>query len=271
MKLNQRVRLEIAVYISVAALAVPAIIASLYLKNPVLQNLLLNIGAAFLSVAFLFFLVNRFFGINENGIQSDKIEHLIQLAERKTTDLIDENEARNRFLLEKLITSCEELDAVSFNLTDFLITFWALIVERVKQGAKIRLIVIDPASCAYPVIDKNSPPHKPFDQSIHETLTRVQKIQKILAQEKKLKGSFEFKLTCWIPSCGLIIVNPKSKTKCGVMKISIHSPHYSTPHDESNLNIVLSQIEQSRWYDYFLNQFEKLWQEAYLWNGNIPN
>lgn len=270
MKLNQRIRLEIAVYLCVAALAVPAIVASLYLENLLLQNLLISVAASFLSVAFLFFLVNRFFGINENGVQSDKIEHLIKLAERRTSDLLDENEARNRFLLKELISSSEELDAISYNLSDFLITFWSLIIERVKQGAKIRLIAIDPSSCAYPVIDKSSPPHKPFDRSIHETLSRVQQIQKILAQEKRLKGSFEFRLTCWIPSCGLIIINPKLRTKGGMMKISIHSPHYSTPHDESNLNIVLSQVEHDRWYTYFLNQFEKLWQESYPWDGNIP-
>src|SRR5438094_526996 len=133
MKLNQRVRLEIAVYITVAALAIPTIAAAFYLTNPLVQSLLINIGAAFLTVAFLYFLVNRFFEINENDIPSDKIGHLMQLAERRTSDLLDDNEARNRFLLKELISSCEELNAVSFNLSDFINTFWALIVERVKQ------------------------------------------------------------------------------------------------------------------------------------------
>lgn len=271
MKSNQRRKLEVAVYIVIGALAIPSFVGAVLLVETPIQDFLLNIAADFFGVAFLFFLVNRFFALDSEDTVSNQVDRLIHLAEQGFNVLVEEEEARQRLDIKKLLTTCHQLDILSFTLTEFLHEFQAQISECVCRGARVRILVIDPQSTAREVIYQNSAEHRPYDRDIVLTLSYIQKIQEMIAGgNKQVKGGFDFKLTKWIPSCGLIIVDPNLKLESSMMKVTLHSPHYKTPGHESNLNIVFSHRDQPKWFGYFEEQFNRLWEESYLWNGVFP-
>ena len=69
-KIKSYQKLEIGAYIVVFCLAVPSFILAKSIDDTHLQGFLINISATFFGVGFLFFLLNRFFGIEIQKIQS---------------------------------------------------------------------------------------------------------------------------------------------------------------------------------------------------------
>jgi hypothetical protein len=95
-------------------------------------------------------------------------------------------------------------------------------------------------------------------------MPKTQKRFKILENElvkasRKPKGSFKVKYTTWIPSCSLTIFNRKSDD--GILKLKVYPILYSTPSSEITVHRVLNKKEHRIWFDYFANQFERLWNE----------
>ena len=84
----------------------------------------------------------------------------------------------------------------------------------------------------------------------------ISDVEKKLSSDGKSKGSFEFHLTDWIPSCSMIIF--KYGPNKGIARISIQNPSLRQ-HAEGRRAIVLPHPEYADDFEYFAGQFDALW------------
>ncbi len=252
MSRSQRRKFGIAVYLSVGALAVALAVIGVNYAQGALRDLALNLATDFLGVALLFFIVNQFFGLDAEGAASDRVEALLRQIERKQSILASSAEARQRFPVKELLASARQADILGYSLKGFLDEYRNLLTERVQEGTKVRVLVIKPSSQAHAVIQENSRLFT-FDAEIELSLGYVRQIKELLSKQGgQVKGTFELKLTSWIPSCALVIIDPTLET--GIVKVAINSPYYKT-HPKDRLYLVLEKQEQPLWFDYYAGEF----------------
>lgn len=153
------------------------------------------------------------------------------------------------------LAAAEQIFIAGVTLSRTVRTYLGIFEERLKAGASIRLIIIDPQSNvveqaalrSFGVTDARYYPNR-----IRPTLD----IFKILASLPNLKGSLELSLLPFLPSFGLIMIDP-DKTE-GKIYVEIYQ------HKSVALNpaFVLERGSEPTWYDFFREQFDLLWDSA---------
>lgn len=258
MKLTQKIRFEIAVYLALASLAISmAIISDTFIEGTV-KAFVISVASGLFGVAILFFLLNRLFGITTGP---EDVKHaIVRLAEERSTLVSDNAAARKLFHIDELLKTTRSLWIVGYNVESFLNHFRDSIVACVQRGGNVRILIIDPASKAREVIRENSSRHI-FEKNLSLSFTHASYITDHLKNRPgRSRGRFELKLTKWIPSCAMIIVNPKFDS--GTMKVSVNTPHYDTPRGGGRLNMIFRRSIDRYWFNYFVIQYERLWEEA---------
>lgn len=267
MKWSQQRKIEVAVYIIVLSLAIILGAIGIIFLSGTFRDFFINLSADFLGVAILFFLVNRFFGLDQESTIQQQFDMVRNLIENKFGVLNDVKESKDKFNFEKLLQSAEQVDVIGYNLTSFLDEFRGKIIEQVQKGTKVRVIVVDPNSLAREMMYKHSTLHL-YDKDIIQTFGFVNYINDGLSR-KGQKKKFEFRVIDWIPSCSLIIVDANKST--GIMNVKVNTPSYRTPKYESRLHLIFTQTEQPKWFEFFAKQFNELWEYSYPWDGSYPH
>jgi hypothetical protein len=266
-KIRQQ-RFKQAVYIAIFSFALLLLLLGFISKEGYWRDLSLNIGTDLLGVVLLFFIVNKFFGLDTEDNVSERIEKLLDNLDRREDILCDNKEGIERFQFELLAQSLKELDVVGINLAEFLQEFYDQIICRVQDGAIVRILIIDPHSQARELINRNTTVND-FDGNVQRALGYAQKIQKgLINNSKRSKGSFEVHLINWVPSFSAIIVDKSLLT--GTAKIAVYSLHYEIPVYSGRLNILAPRKEQSKWFDYCVDQFNRAWEIGIKWDGMLP-
>lgn len=256
MKLNSKKKLEIGAYIVTMALAVPSYGLARIAKDELVQDLLINLAATFAGVGFLFFLLNRFFGIDNDPV--DKIKDLLKNITESKGNLVSLNERRKRFPVGKNLFDAKNVNVLGNTLINFLDVHRELIIEKVQSGVSIRLLLINPSSKASDIF-REVWEYSTFDSDIQRSFTLIESIQKALSKVGKLKGNFEVRLVPWIPSCTMIIVDPESNN--GKATIGINNLNYSTSVNNRPY-LVLEKHIHTHWLNYYNQEFDKLWNVA---------
>ena len=267
-KQKHQERLKTAVYISIMSFSFLLLTVSYYVENGYWYDLTINTGLSLLSVGILFFIVNKFFGLDAEDKHSKRFEYLLDILEKKSGLLFDKKTAFDQFNFDTMVHSAKEIDVVGYNLAEFFKEYYGTIAERVTQGAHVRVVIVDPSDTARDLFMCNSSLGD-FDGHVTRTLYYFKYIRELANNSRKVAGSFEVRFTNWIPSYSMISVDRSSKS--GNIKASIYSIHYRIPEHVADLNIVLERKEHPKWFDYFINQYEKIWEISEAWDGSIPN
>lgn len=258
---KQQQRFKVAVYISIISIAIALIIAGYFIKtDDFWKNLTLNVATDLLGVGLLFFIVNKFFGLDTDENLLKRLESAIGILDRRVSVLNDREESRKKFHLAEILQTAQEIDIVGWNLASVLEEIYDPIIKRVLAGARVRIMITDPTSMARDLISQNTVIHD-FDGLCQRAIKYVKIIEEQLEKSpRKVKGSFEFRVLNWIPSCHVFIVN--SDHISGVAKVEVYSLHYRIPAREGGLSIVINRSDQPQWFDYFVNQFDKTWSNG---------
>ncbi len=127
--------------------------------------------------------------------------------------------------------------------------------RRLKSGAAICCAIIDPKSGAVSQATLRS--HGVTEDGFYESRIKptvdLLKVLNCLAGEA---GSLELRLLPYVPSFGIIAIDPTEAD--GVIYVEIHR-HKSL---EDNPIFKLERERDQRWYDYFLRQYDVLWDSA---------
>lgn len=130
----------------------------------------------------------------------------------------------------------------------------SILIDKLKDSCEVRFILLDPQSKA---VEARSvglfSATKPeiLRNDINRTLEQLCELKK-----QKNKGSLKIRLTNYIPSYGIVIIDPDKNKGLIIVELYPFLTRYcDRPHFE------LKKTD-GKWYDYFLNQYNSLWDAS---------
>ena len=149
--------------------------------------------------------------------------------------------------------AADEIDLLGYTFVGFIDELRTSILERLRQGARIRILLVDPTTIAGKLMMQQNP-HTKYPCDVRIVLDRYEEIK-----GQEACANMELRLLRWIPSCSMVILNGSKES--GRMKIGIYPLAYSTRMDE-RAYFSLARGDDQRWYPVFLAQYNKLWERA---------
>lgn len=175
--------------------------------------------------------------------------------------MLSNDQAREKFKIKESFQNAIRIDALGYNLMSLLNDTRDIIIERVNEGANIRILIIKSDSKASELISLNSSTNI-FSHTVDATQSHIKYINDALAisNNNKTKGSFDIKYINWVPSCTLIFAYYKHEKD--LLKVSINTPYYKTPKPRGRLNLILTKENDYDWFEFYKEQFENLWNST---------
>jgi hypothetical protein len=192
-------------------------------------------------------------------------EEILLLLQRKlkgeNSPLLWQSHSREVFELKKLVDEAKSIDLLGYTQLGMLRDFKSSLIRALTNGARIRILIINPEGSAAKLMRHALPDASKIDLSTQLALNYIAEIRETLGMTKgQLKGSFEIKLIDWIPSCNMIIVNDHYETGIMSVRLNTISLNPKLPFQEK-LYLILTRSENDQEFTYFLSQFEDLWQD----------
>jgi len=170
--------------------------------------------------------------------------------------LISGVESRVQLNLPERLKSFRTLELLGYNLASVLRDIRDPIVNAINQnGAVVRIIVLDIESEAGITVESHSNrPHLIIPEMVNG-LEHIRDIQKRILPHTT--GRLEVKITSWIPSCNMILID--SNDENGIGKIGINSPAFRQPMT-GRIGLIFTRKEFATELDYFVKSFHALWE-----------
>jgi hypothetical protein len=151
--------------------------------------------------------------------------------------------------------SAREIALIGATLSRTVIQHAGVFERRLKSGASIRCAIIDPKSGAASQQRLRSigvTEDSFYEIRIKPTVDLLQIVNSLAGE----MGSLELRFLPYVPSFGIIAIDPAEAD--GVIYVDIYR-HKSL---EDNPIFKLERQCDQRWYDYFLRQYDVLWESA---------
>ena len=129
-----------------------------------------------------------------------------------------------------------------------------------KKDGELRVIIQDP--------NKTDAVNILIDQLDESTVFQVQyltdELQNTLKQFKLIQswnvdGTFDFKLLDYSPGFSLVLIDPHKNS--GQIIVEVHGLHNEST--DSRMHLVITKKESERWFIYWQQQYERMWQKAH--------
>ncbi len=158
--------------------------------------------------------------------------------------------------LDEEISDFTELYVVAMNMRRTLTNYYGIFEHKLKDGANLRFLLVDPTSDAVPIIAERNYVYRDVEklqEAIQSTLDNLS----YLAKTKPVKGSLEFKVLRFVPSFGMTLVNPERPD--GKIRVDLYP--YRVPPD-TYPSFWVTRESDEHWYQFFLEQFYLLWESG---------
>jgi hypothetical protein len=149
-----------------------------------------------------------------------------------------------------------ELCVSGMNLRRVATSHFGLFEGRLSEGANLRFLLVDPDSDAVPIIaDRNYVYRDPekLKAAIESSLESLVR----LGTGRPIKGSIEIRVLRYVPSYGLTLVDPDRLT--GRIRVDLY-PYRVPP--ENYPCFWIEGKTNGKWYQFFRDQFQALWDAA---------
>jgi hypothetical protein len=152
-------------------------------------------------------------------------------------------------------SQAREIWACGYSLINLLSTCEGFFVTRLKDGCNLRFLLLSPKSDATRALDTlvSSRPGE-LIEDIKSSLARLERIR--TSANSKEVGLLEVHLLKVVPTYSLIVVDPGKPQ--GYVHVEPYPSYYGLPLDVGRPHFTLTQSE-GRWYRFFCNQFELIW------------
>jgi hypothetical protein len=137
--------------------------------------------------------------------------------------------------------------------------FLYVLGQRLSAGANIRFVVLDPESeslLEQAVLQSFNAPIGFYRDTISTTETVVE----ALAKTQNSKGKVEIGYLPYVPSFGLILIDPFEPH--GTCYVEIYQHRSAEPHPTFELHAK----DDPHWFAFFRDQFEKMWSSSRIKN-----
>lgn len=264
MNKKQKQLYALAVYLLLAALAVIFALIGIhyYQEDHPMRGLLINLSTELAGVVLIFFVVNQLFLLDRDRDVFKEIEFLRNDIRARFSPLAWEAAGRDRFKLETYLYEAQSTDFLGYTLANLLGAFREPLAKSIRKGTHVRILLVDSASAAGELMRDFMGDTEVLVRDTKRSFKYISHIKELLEEIGDVKGSLTVRMTSWIPSCNMIIVEGEKET--GVAKIGINTPTLRLPigrEYRDRLFLILSREEYPREFTYFKNQFDLLWND----------
>ena len=143
--------------------------------------------------------------------------------------------------------------------------------EQLLQGAKIRILIIDPNSSALGTAEARSeiPSTGYYRSKLDATFQDLSYLQQVQSKSAT-KGSLEVRLISFPPSFALYSFDANRPSAQLVVEMYPHITGWEkTPvfHLTPGPVFNLMPMSDGQWYEYFVKQFEAMWERSSKWEA----
>jgi len=170
--------------------------------------------------------------------------------------------------IDAYIQSANQIDLCGVTLTTTVNKLFGNIRERLGQGAKIRLLVIDPDSLAAQMSAQRSTGTDDVDYyltRLRATLKDIKYLQEgwtetgVQKGGSKEKGGLSVRLLSYAPSYGIASLDAGGSNGIVFVEVYPHKAYKVQP------AFNLTPHRDGEWYKFFVDQFEQMWNDAKPW------
>jgi hypothetical protein len=128
-----------------------------------------------------------------------------------------------------------------------------------KPEGMLRVVILDPSNdqavqlAVHQLDDSLDYPAQDFRDSLAATERQLRAMR-----GWKVRGNYDFKLLDYNPGFSLVAINPTSRN--GRVIVEFHGFHNEAT--SSRMHIELTRQQSERWYDYWTEQFQRIWETA---------
>jgi len=244
-KLTSRNRLEIGAYLVTLALAVPSYVWAVKAGDTALRDFLINISATFAGVGFLFFLLNRFFGLDSTTVLGTEEVSATSFFKDDIADL------RGRFRKAKSIA----INGMTLSSTST--KYRKDFKDCLERGGEVRIIVVDPNLPVLDVAANRFSKHQDASKIRRECEQALDNFGTLWEQEGKRKP-IQVRLCNAVPPYGMWLIDADSPN--AEIWVEIYSFR-----GEFEPALHLLPFRDGDWFNFFREQFEILWGSSCEW------
>ena len=243
---TQKQKLEIGAYLVTVALAFPLYFLATKYENTSWGDFLINISATLAGAGFLFFLLNRFFGV-----------------EMERSAINDQNVSAEKFFkydFDDLREKIRNAKSVCINGVTLSRTSNSFLLDLricIEKGGNVKIMIIDPEKPAIEQAAKRNKRHQNHEKLRRECLIALDNFETLWDTPLNRKR-FEVRLSDVAPTFGVWVINGDSRNA------EIWAEIYSF-RGEKDPAMMLTPHKDGAWFDYFKTQFEMLWHESTPW------
>jgi hypothetical protein len=169
-----------------------------------------------------------------------------------------------------MLQSANKIDLCGVTLTNTINMQFSVLRERLEAGAKIRILLIEPDSKAIEMSAERSINARDiayYRRRLESSLSDLEYLYKSnedikwIHKKPSKKGMLAVRFLSYAPSFGMTCLD--GDTKQGVLYVEIfpHKQGYKTAP-----KFELTVGNDKKWYAYFLEQFEQMWEAAKPWD-----
>jgi len=191
--------------------------------------------------------------IKLDNILSQQQELSTQMREFAPPCIRFTNRSKFEESFEGFLEDAKRVDIFGMSLMPVITTYWGCLSEKVKARCEFRFLLVDP----------NCPAVNTAMASVEDTLylrppnVREDIQNSVRRLEPLLKmGNAKLRFTSFAPSFGLLITDPGKPN--GKTQVELYAYGIS-PGDRPHFAITQAY---EPWYDFFTQQFERLWESA---------
>jgi len=171
--------------------------------------------------------------------------------------------------LEEHLETARTVDLLGYNLKSLLHGNRELIANAVERGTIVRIILVDIQSSSAQIFRKHTNRPQLLIPDWIASFEHIRDIQQLLEEKPKVNGRLEVRITDWIPSCSLVIINAHEED--GVAKVSIHPLTFRQP-SVGRVRLLLEKKRNPEGFEFLTKGFDILWKEdSKTWDGSIPS
>ena len=197
--------------------------------------------------------------IDERHTNSELREKLDTLTERLAEEFGKGGKTSKVFLKEKpdyneIFSSASEIYLAGYSLSRTVRDNYHVFSQRLQSGTNIKVIVLDPENDPLLEMASKESLAGPKDTWRNTIIRTSDTIGNLFDLHKNSTGTISLGYLPYSPSFGLKIVDPKNAH--GVCFVEIYHHKSMAP----NATFKLSSEDDGYWFDFFIKQFDKLWE-----------
>ena len=247
-KLTSRNKLEIGAYLVTLALAIPSYVWAVNAGDTPWRDFLINISATFAGAGFLFFLLNRFFGLDSTtNFGSGEIA-----AESFFRDDLPDMRERLR--------SAKTIAVSGMTLSGSSGTYRKELKDCLERGGEVRVVILDPNQPAVDVAANRYSKHQNVNKLRKECEHALGNFETLLKRNGKLEP-IQIRSCNAVPPYGIWLIDADSRNAEIWVKI------YPYRGDITPAFQLLPR-KDGDWFEFFQEQFELLWKNSADWNSS---